>query len=472
MSRFLKLNLLCAGVFFVWGCVTVKYAVFPWQLIAPIEKEINDFIEGDTSEKTGLTEKITNDLSFRPSRQLFDYQISKFRAYQQVRIPSTKTRRLSPNISTPLGDGEPLPGYRFIFGSFDFKNHLHGGILLDQSNKVINTWVVDEENIKLAIESEVQQSTQGKNPPPQYKPPERRLPQGVIINQDGSIIFNDGDRGNGIHRMDWCGDYVWNTNGHFHHSITFNQDDQSIWTFGPNDMMQLDPVTGKILRTISLNDLYLNNPDISIFSVRRDMRNGTWHYDPIHKNDIEALGSKFAVGFEKFEPGDLLVSHRSTNTVFVFDPDSLKIKWWRAGQTRRQHDPDWQSDGTITVFDNNLKEDYTEQWDGYLPDGETPRYSRIISFDPESYEAKVIYDGEAGDMYSGERSKHQVLPNGNILLTSAHQGRVIEVNQNSEIVFEFVNTYDEKQSLILSEALWLPLDYFSFDASSRSLCKD
>ena len=72
------------------------------------------------------------------------------------------------------------------------------------------------------------------------------------------------------------------------------------------------------------------------------------------------------------------------------------------------------------------------------------------------------------DFYSGARGVHQVLPNGNILISSPHQGRVLEVDSDGETVFEFLNTYDERENLIISEARWFPADYFEFDAATRN----
>jgi hypothetical protein len=270
--------------------------------------------------------------------------------------------------------------------------------------------------------------------------------------------------------MDRCGKTVWSTIGHFHHAVTFNKDDSTIWTFGPGDMMQLDPDTGHVLREISLNQLFEENPETTIFSVRRHLANGGWHYDPIHKNDIEALPQAYASQFPEFNAGDLVVSHRSSNLIFVFDPESLKIKWWRSGQTRRQHDADWQGDGSISVFDNNLRDTGLSAIQGKSNDGEDSRFSKIWKIKPGNYEAKILYDGSKDNMYSGERSKHQILPNGNILITSAHQGRVIEVTADGRTVFEFLNTYDEKQNLIVSEAIWLPLGFFDVKPGNWQQC--
>lgn len=463
MPRFFIVALLLCGVFFSWGVLTVRYHVFPWNWIDPLARDVSEFVRGDTSEKTGLVEKIANDLSLKPSRQLYDYSVDSQREYQKLEIPGLNDRRELPEIYVDE-QSPPLQGFRFVFGTFDFESHLHGAILLDPQFRVVNTWVVDENAILEALEEAAKKGGKALK----HKPPERRLPQGVVIFPDGSIIFNDGDRGNGMHRMDYCGNTQWTTLGYFHHSISYNSDDHSIWSFGPGDMLKMSPDTGELIRSLTLNEIHAANPGSSIFTVRRNMPTGRWQFDPIHKNDIEPLGKEIADNFSKFEAGDMVVSQRATNLLFVFDPDTLEIKWWRTGQSRRQHDPDWQPDGSITVFDNNMREEYSKNWDGYLPDAEE-RFSRIWRLDPENYSAIIIYDGKKDNMYSSERAKHQVLPNGNILISSAHQGRVLEITPDGQTVFEFLNTYDEKQNLILSEAIWLAPDFFDFDAAARNL---
>ena len=137
------------------------------------------------------------------------------------------------------------------------------------------------------------------------------------------------------------------------------------------------------------------------------------------------------VSFPQFSAGDLLVSLRSINLVFVLDPESLKVKWWRIGPWRRQHDPDWQDGGVITVFDNNMHR----------------RPSRIVSISPQSYETESIADGTEFDFYTGIRGKHQVLPNGGVLITIPQQGHVVELDRDGNVVFEFLNVFakDEKR---------------------------
>ena len=48
-----------------------------------------------------------------------------------------------------------------------------------------------------------------------------------------------------------------------------------------------------------------------------------------------------------------MISLRNYNLLFVVDPDTWKVKWYQIGPWRRQHDPEFNGDGTITVFNNN-----------------------------------------------------------------------------------------------------------------------
>ena len=118
------------------------------------------------------------------------------------------------------------------------------------------------------------------------------------------------------------------------------------------------------------------------------------------------------------------------------------------GWTRRQHDPDWEPDGTITVFDNNMHR------------GE----SRILRFDPAADDPpEVILDGREYDFYTWIRGNHQTTDGDTILVTSPQQGRVFEVDEDGQVVFELINAYGKgsDERLVLSNAIRLPNDYFN-----------
>ena len=55
-----------------------------------------------------------------------------------------------------------------------------------------------------------------------------------------------------------------------------------------------------------------------------------------HGNDIDPLPAALAPDFPQFAPDDLVISYATTNLLFVLDPESLKVKWWRVGITDYQ----------------------------------------------------------------------------------------------------------------------------------------
>ena len=116
---------------------------------------------------------------------------------------------------------------------------------------------------------------------------------------------------------------------------------------------------------------------------------------------------------------------------------------------RLQHDPDWQLDGSITIFDNNRRRGY----------------SRIKKIDPATYNFETVTKNFEEGFYSKTAGNHQVLPSGNILIASTHQGRAVEITPDGKVAFEFVNHYNKqkREVLVVSNAVFLQPDFFDFD---------
>ncbi|MBT6658534.1 MAG: hypothetical protein HOB56_12210, partial [Proteobacteria bacterium] len=152
---------------------------------------------------------------------------------------------------------------------------------------------------------------------------------------------------------------------------------------------------------------------------------------------------------------DLLISFRSLNLITIVNPDNLRVKWWRVGQWRRQHDPDWNLDGKLYVYDNNMHRGN----------------SNIIQIDPVTMEANRVVKGDDFDFYSSHMGKMDITPNQGILVTSPKQGRVFEVSKEGEKTFEFINRYnhDTNEVLVVTGAKFLPEDYF--DKNSFLRCR-
>ncbi|MDA3894761.1 MAG: aryl-sulfate sulfotransferase [Desulfobacteraceae bacterium] len=452
---------------FGWGFCAGAFHLFPGNILIPIKNEITAFIQGVGYNKKSIAEKLANDLGLRPDRQLAKGAPQKQKNYQPLSFEGLKKRRQAPLIFTnDLQNGNNVipSGYLFIWGAFDFDDHLHGGILIDEKGNVVHHWVPDEKDFVSEIDAF--NKTLPKRNRIKYDPPQGRFPHGVVVFPDGSIIFNDSDPGNGMQKIDFCSHAQWIKLGKFNHVISKGTEDGTIWAMDKaNFIHQLDTSKGESRQVIQIEDVIEANPDIDVLGIRRNYLEGKWLDDPWHFNDIEPLPLLYQNVFPQFNPGDLLLSMRSINALMVLDPETKKIKWWRLGACSRQHDPDWQPDGSITVYDNQMRDKNNINFGN-------EKFSRIIKINVDNYKTDVLYDGKHDNFYSNIRGKHQILPNGNILITSSMQGRVLIVNPEGETVYEFLNTYDKKGNvLVLSEAIWLPKNFFNFNIDKDRRCE-
>jgi hypothetical protein len=148
----------------------------------------------------------------------------------------------------------------------------------------------------------------------------------------------------------------------------------------------------------------------------------------------------------RFAPGDLLVSLRNINTVFVFSTATGHVKRLWVGSFVRQHDPDFIDGNTISLFDNH---NVTLE--------EAGQRSRILLLSESSDAPVVYYAGAAGaPFYTDILGKHQWLPNGNLLITESMKGRAFEIDRDKRIVWEYLNLVGDGYAGLMEEVLRLP----------------
>ena len=99
-------------------------------------------------------------------------------------------------------------------------------------------------------------------------------------------------------------------------------------------------------------------------------------------------------------------------------------------------------EGNILLFDNGGEMGYGG------PDGGAKYsrdYSRVFEFDPRSLEIVWAYDPANGDYlrFSNVVGGAQRLPNGNTLITSGVRGILLEVMPDRQIVWEYINPFDQ-----------------------------
>ncbi len=296
----------------------------------------------------------------------------------------------------------------------------------------------------------------------------------AVLLPDGSAVFNFG--GIGMVKVDVSSQVVWRLAERTHHLIHMAEDG-SFWTLNrppsghsrhtPRPISPVrweEPVLeesilhvspdGQVLDEIHILDiLYEAGLEGLVYNSVVAVRSR--HAAITHLNDVEVLRTADAQAFPNLEPGDLMVSARNLNLILILDPGTRRIKWYHTGPWILQHDPDFTRDGRISVFDNRF--DMT-------PTGSALGGSRIVVLDPRTFEWRVAYGGAPQRrFYTGTVGNHQQLENGNLLIAETHAGRVFEATQSGDVVWEYINRYDENRVAMVMQATRYTRDYFEID---------
>jgi len=309
---------------------------------------------------------------------------------------------------------------------------------------------------------------------------------GALALPDGSIVFNFEYSGSA--RIDRCGNVMWTLPVRSHHSVE-RAEAGGFWIPGiqvatdggtdryppfepPYAVSTLMHVSedGEVLQEISAVKLFYDSGLESLLSSRPTYYTPApahmWNREILHLNKIAELSSALAADFPMFEAGDLVLSMRRLNLVMVVSPKTWKIRWWRIGPWLRQHDPEFRKGGTIVVFNNNIYANVAFGEDLGQTTGPTeltvPRISNVLAMDPASGSHSVLYGSRPGqEMLSVIRGKVDLTPENELLITESDGGRVFQVDENGEIVWEYINRYDDDEVAEVTEARVYGPDYFS-----------
>lgn len=325
-----------------------------------------------------------------------------------------------------------------------------GAKLLDSSGRVVHQWRVDRRTLfPDSVDLETDPTTAELH--------------GVHLSPNGDLLVNFDYVGTA--RLDACGGVEWTLPEKTHHSIA-QATDGTLWIPGvsstrrttsaryPNGYPGVDtPIwldqllhvraNGSVLDRINVLDiLYAND-------LQRHLVRGLGPYpeslppDPTHLNDVEPLPARWADEYPLFDAGDLLVSLRHPSLVFVLDPESGEVEWHASHPFIHQHDPDFVGDGWIGIFDNN--EDPT-------PRGSMLGGSRIVMLQSHTDSVRVPFPtARSAPLYTATAGSWQMLDNGNLLLTEARAGRVVEVAPDGRTVWEWVRaSYDETVPFVMN----------------------
>lgn len=242
--------------------------------------------------------------------------------------------------------------------------------------------------------------------------------------------------GVGMAKVNKDSELIWKSEVNGHHDMDIDEDgniyvlkhdyvrnEQTRLPFIRDGIAVLSP-EGSTLMEVDLYQKLLDSGFGNILDLEYD--------DPMHANNLELLDEGIAGKFPMFNKGDILISLRNPDAVFVLDGKTFEPKWDMQGVSVMQHDPDFLDNGMIRIFDN--------QGNRGKPGG----VSRLIDIDPSSNSIVWEYTGTEQEPFATlMRGSQQQLPGGNVLITESNNGRLFEITSEGEVVWEYVSqSYD------------------------------
>ena len=163
--------------------------------------------------------------------------------------------------------------------------------------------------------------------------------------------------------------------------------------------------------------------------------------DWTHVNTVRDLPENpwYDRGDERFRPGNVIISPRQLDTVYIIDRESGDIVWEYSGDyfggLSGQHEPymipkDRPGAGNILIFDNGAS-----PWKDLGHAG----MSYVLEVNPMTGELVWVYD-KGLQFHSTYTSSAQRLLNGNTLICESVTRRVFEVTPDGDTVWEFIGS--------------------------------
>ncbi|CAN2044484.1 arylsulfate sulfotransferase [Candidatus Magnetomoraceae bacterium gMMP-1] len=343
-------------------------------------------------------------------------------------------------------------------------------LLVDMEGRIVHSWNYDEMGLVASV----------------YDLAEP-LSNGNIM-----IIAKKTEYGiNGLVEIDWNGNIVWeyfdDKNRTPHHDFQRLESGNTLILYHENKFVP--EISAKVLRTDYIVEVDSDEQIVwewhtdehfdgfgfsdeakQLIDEGDDSETNDW----AHTNSIQTLpDSPLSNQDSRFQKGNILVSQRNTNIIFIIDKKSGRIVWKTGPDdnlTIGQHDAQmipqgFPGAGNILVFDNGGIAGYPNQ---------SRLYSRVVEIEP--LEKKIVWEYNAKRSHMGQWtffspliSGAQRLLNGNTLICEGMQGRFFEITEYGKIVWEYINpvvTFDDEFNIKLNRvyrAMRVDFDWAQMD---------
>jgi hypothetical protein len=320
-------------------------------------------------------------------------------------------------VAPPSGDQGVVRATDRAWPGLSLVTSGHGpeATLIDLTGRAVASWVAPAQ----AVFPEAVAAGRGPRP---YLRRALLLPDGGLL-----AIFDDV----GAFRLDAGSRLVWRWEGPAHHHLAIEGD--GVWVLSrrlidrpeldrrrptvDDELVLLDLETGAVRRSFSLGTALLDSPLAPLLADLRPMRDG----DYFHTNAVVVLDGAHVDRLPEFRAGRLLVSMRTPALLAVIDPETERAAWAWRGPWRAQHEPSVVAPGHLLLFDNL---------------GAWPR-SRALEVDPLSHRIVWAYDGGNEPVISETCGVVQRLPGDRTVIVASDLGRVLEVDRDGGILWEW-----------------------------------
>jgi len=168
---------------------------------------------------------------------------------------------------------------------------------------------------------------------------------------------------------------------------------------------------------------------------------GKW--DWTHANTVGVLSENhwYEEGHEEFKPGNVIICSRHLDEIYIIDRETKEVVWRYRGEylggISRPHEPfmiekGLPGAGNILLYDNGIDRMRTEHDDKAAVEEITV----VLEINPVTKQIVWLYQDK--EFYSAIQGTQQRLRNGNTFICESTKGRLFEVTDKGEVVWQYV----------------------------------
>ncbi|MDA8620840.1 arylsulfotransferase family protein [Planctomycetota bacterium] len=154
--------------------------------------------------------------------------------------------------------------------------------------------------------------------------------------------------------------------------------------------------------------------------------------DILHANSIKVATPEFSGTNQLIPEGHALLSLREHSLLVAMDPATGEISWVDSGQWAYQHQATPLSNGNILLLDNK---------GGNRESPWARDRSRVIEYDPVRRQIVRTQPRSSEAFFTEVQGYVEPQANGNTLITETTRGRILEVDPDGAVVWEFQSPF-------------------------------